>query len=182
MKSTSSFIRLLAIVVILAATVLIIPKAASAAQITYFKATHSGLCLDVNGGSRDNGAKVQQWGCNNTGAQQWEIRYVTSGPKFNGQAGNYYAIININSGKCLEVRDWAQYNGAQVTQWDCHYGANQQWLLYNHWVITGYKVSLVNRNSVKCLDVPAFSGSWGTGLVQWDCNLKTNQQWWWNGK
>lgn len=161
---------------------LIVPKAALAAQVTYFKAAHSGLCLDVENGSQSNGVKVQQWGCNNTGAQQWEIVYVGSGDKFNGQAGNYYALININSDKCLEVRDWSTYNGAQVTQWDCHYGANQQWLLYNHWTITGYKVSLVNKHSRKCADVPSWSKSQGTGIVQWDCNLKGNQQWWWNGQ
>ena len=85
-----------------------------AAQITYFKAAHSFRCLDVAGGSRDNGAKVQQFDCNSTDAQNWEISYVASGEQFNGQAGNYYALINRNSGKCLEVEGWATHNGAKI--------------------------------------------------------------------
>lgn len=37
-------------------------------------------------------------------------------------------LVNLNSGKCLEVADWGRGNGAAVRQWACGGGqANQTW-------------------------------------------------------
>lgn len=33
------------------------------------------------------------------------------------------------SGKCMDVRDWANYDGGRIQQWDCHGGDNQAWIL-----------------------------------------------------
>jgi Ricin-type beta-trefoil lectin domain len=48
-------------------------------------------CVDVAGGRTADQTPVQLFACNGTGAQQWEFR--------NG------AIINPQSGKCLDVFD-----------------------------------------------------------------------------
>ena len=41
--------------------------------------TRSNKCLDVNGSSNSDGAKVQLWTCNGTGAQNWAITALTPG-------------------------------------------------------------------------------------------------------
>ena len=38
-----------------------------------FVARHSGRCLDVPGSSTANGARLQQWDCNGTGAQSFRL-------------------------------------------------------------------------------------------------------------
>ncbi len=156
--------------------------ASSTNQITFFKAQHSGKCLDVNNSSPDNGAKVQQWDCNNTNAQNWELFYVGSGPRFRDQAGNYYALRNVNSKKCLDIYGAATHNGARITQWECHWGGNQQWLLYDHFWTSSHKVTLYNAYSNKCLDVLAYATNRGAEVVIYDCNGGTNQNWYWNGR
>jgi hypothetical protein len=36
-------------------------------------------------------------------------------------------IINVNSGKCLDVAYQSRADGGNVNQWDCHRGASQSW-------------------------------------------------------
>ncbi|MGL4745433.1 MAG: ricin-type beta-trefoil lectin domain protein, partial [Dermatophilaceae bacterium] len=77
--------------------------------------TGSGLCLDVQGASTDNGARVQLWECHGGAAQRWERR--ADG-----------ALINPKSGKCLDAG--GSGDGAPLQIWECDgRGAapNQQW-------------------------------------------------------
>ena len=122
---------------------------------TTITARHSSRCVDVDGWSRDNGAKVQQWDCHNGNNQQWRLQ----------KTGNYYLIISLNSGKCLDVDGWSRDNGAKVQQWDCHGGENQQWSLKK----VGSYYKIVSRNSGKCLDVNGGKNGNGVSLQQWDC-------------
>jgi hypothetical protein len=55
----------------------------------------NGKCVDVQGGARHNGARVQIWSCNRTGAQQWQAVLV---PGF----GQYF-LRNPISGRCLRA-------------------------------------------------------------------------------
>jgi streptogrisin C len=71
-------------------------------------------CMDVAWGSRDNGAAIQIAWCNGTAAQ----RFVLSA------AGD---LVNPQSNKCVDVKDWNPNNHAVLVQWDCHGGANQKW-------------------------------------------------------
>ena len=71
--------------------------------------------VDVTSGSTANGAKVQLYDCNGTGAQKW---MYNSG---NGQ------IVNPQSGKCLDATDVSSANGTCLQIWDCGGGANQKW-------------------------------------------------------
>ncbi|MGW7099714.1 RICIN domain-containing protein [Streptomyces sp. NPDC054883] len=90
-------------------------------------------------------------------------------------AGN---IINQNSGKCLEVADWSQANGATVRQWTCSGGANQKW--FPAFNATG-KVYM-NKNSGKLLEIADWSQSNGALARQWsggfaDGGVQANQAW-----
>ncbi|GIG63536.1 hypothetical protein Lfu02_79080 [Longispora fulva] len=76
------------------------------------------LCLDVRDGSTAAGAVVQQWGCNNSLAQQWEVIAV---------GGSYVKVVNRGSGMCLDVKDISTFNGAPIQQWYCWDNPGQHW-------------------------------------------------------
>jgi hypothetical protein len=81
----------------------------------------TGLCLDVAGASKQNGANVQIWICNGSPAQEFYMIYAGS--------GNFYYMMNVNSGKCLDLNDGLNPEapwGGNLQQWDCHWGQNQK--------------------------------------------------------
>jgi aryl-phospho-beta-D-glucosidase BglC (GH1 family) len=85
----------------------------------------SGKCLEVWGWSGSNGGAVDMWDYTGTGGanQNWLIQ-----PTYDG----FYKIINVNSGKALEVTLGTDpavpfRNGSAVDQFDYYGGKNQQW-------------------------------------------------------
>ena len=83
-------------------------------------ASHSQKCLDVNGGSLDDGASIIQWQCLGGDNQQWRLEVAGDG---------YSRIVSRHSGKCLDVNGGSLDDGASIIQWQCHGGENQNWLL-----------------------------------------------------
>jgi endoglucanase len=84
-----------------------------------------GKCLEVLGWSGSNGATVDIWSYSGTGGnnQNWLIQATDNG---------FYKIINVNSGKALEVTLGNNAaipfrNGSAVDQYDYSGGKNQQW-------------------------------------------------------
>ncbi|MDQ6867225.1 MAG: RICIN domain-containing protein [Pseudomonadota bacterium] len=57
-------------------------------------------CVDVDGGITADGTPVQLFDCNGTGAQQWTYN--------NGR------IVNVRSGKCLDVGDGSVLTQARI--------------------------------------------------------------------
>ncbi|NUT51022.1 MAG: 1,4-beta-xylanase, partial [Saccharothrix sp.] len=85
----------------------------------------------------------------------------------------WYALVNRNSGKALDVYNLATNDGARITQWTRNDGNNQQW----QFVDSGggyYRVK--SRLSGKVLDVYNFSTADGASIVQWADGNGTNQQ------
>jgi hypothetical protein len=74
------------------------------------KSKKSGLCLDVSGASKNNGAKVVQWTCGNQANQKWRIVSTKDG---------WYEIRAVHSNKCLDVKGGARNDGAKLQQWAC---------------------------------------------------------------
>ncbi len=86
----------------------------------------------------------------------------------------YYALVNRNSGKVVDVTGAHKTDGTLVIQWTDHVGTNQQWQFT---AVTGGYYKLVNRNSGTLLEVPNASTSSGIQLdIASDLNA-TNQQW-----
>jgi hypothetical protein len=56
-----------------------VPAAAAPATTYYQIINHDGLCLDMTGASKANGADAQQWGCDGHAQQYWEVRTVNVG-------------------------------------------------------------------------------------------------------
>jgi hypothetical protein len=113
-----------------------------------------GKCVDVAGASSANGAAVQLYDCNGTGAQNWTVSSDSS----------LRAL-----GKCLDVTAAGTADGSKVQLYDCN-GTNAQ-----KWSSSGG--TLVNSGSGKCLDATGNSSANGTRLQIWACAGSANQKW-----
>jgi hypothetical protein len=70
--------------------------------------------MDVDGGATGNGAVVQLYTCNGTGAQQFTLT----------AAGD---LVNLAANRCVDIKDWNGADGARLQLWDCAGTANQKW-------------------------------------------------------
>ncbi|PZG09970.1 hypothetical protein C1I95_28450, partial [Micromonospora craterilacus] len=77
-------------------------------------------CLDVEGGSGDDGARLQQFGCHGQGNQQWRLHPVGDGTTL---------LVAVHSGKCAQVHDGAAGAGDDITQAPCDGNPAQRWTL-----------------------------------------------------
>jgi beta-xylosidase len=86
----------------------------------------------------------------------------------------WYLLINRNSGKALDVYNFATNDGARITQWTRSNANNQQWQFVDS---GGGYYRIRSRHSNKVLDVYQWSTTNGTAIVQWADLNGTNQQW-----
>ncbi len=77
---------------------------------------NSGKALDVSGSSTADGAVIQQYSPNNTGAQRWRFQ----------PQGDYY-VVNATSGRDVSIQAGANGNGSPVVQYDEQAGPAFQW-------------------------------------------------------
>lgn len=70
-------------------------------------ARHSGMCLDVEGGSVADGANIRQWSCNNLTPQSFKLRATGDG---------YFYLVNVNSGKVVQVAGGDMGEPANINQ------------------------------------------------------------------
>ncbi|GAB3232422.1 ricin-type beta-trefoil lectin domain protein [Glycomyces halotolerans] len=91
-----------------------------------------------------------------------------------GGGGQVADIVSRNSGKCVDVVSGSTENGAEIIQWDCHGGLNQQWRLQD---AGGGYYEIVSESSGRCLDIDGASTANGARVIQWSCNGGANQQW-----
>src|SRR5690348_8727385 len=92
-----------------------------------------------------------------------------------------YEIVNVNSGKALDVSGSSTTEGASVIQYTYHDGTNQQWYFKLIGTVNNQEVyEIVNMNSGQVLDVKGGSTADGTPVEQWENNGGANQQWFLN--
>jgi hypothetical protein len=113
-------------------------------------------CVDDNGNSSANKAKVVIWTCNASDkAQLW----------------TYSSGELIHNGKCLNDQAWGGNRTKQIL-YTCNRALNELWthLSNGEYVLNakGYKL---------CLDDPAYSTKNGTQLIVYTCKNSTNQRW-----
>ena len=88
--------------------------------------------------------------------------------------GTAYVLVNRNSGKALDVYNFATTDGARLTQWTRGTATNQQWRFID--AGDGYhRVGSVL--SGKVLDVQGWSTADGARVVQYTDHGGANQQW-----
>ncbi len=125
---------------------------------------HSGLVLDVAGGSSADGANIQQWGYAGSSNQHFDVRYEGNG---------YYSIISASSGKAIEVYNFNSDPGGEIRQWEYWNGDNQLWLLTH---IDGEFFTATSKYSGLNLDVWNWSTASGGDIRQWNATGALNQQ------
>jgi hypothetical protein len=81
----------------------------------------SNKCLNVQGGSTANSAKVIQYPCGGSGTlnDQWGTVYVRT----TGNA-DYYSLVNRKSGRCMNIQGNTSAAGADLIQYTCSTAAN----------------------------------------------------------
>lgn len=83
-------------------------------------------------------------------------------------------LVNLNSGKCLDVYNWSTSSSATIDQWACgNFQANQTWNFIN----AAGGTEIQNRNSGLCLTDVGSSGGPATDLRQQSCASNLNQEW-----
>ena len=90
-----------------------------------------------------------------------------------GVALPYVSLIARHSGKCADVVGGSTASNAELVQYTCGTGYNQQFNLRD--AGSGY-VQLVARHSGLCLDVAGASTADGAAIIQYACGSGTNQQ------
>ncbi|HEX8865877.1 MAG TPA: RICIN domain-containing protein, partial [Lentzea sp.] len=105
--------------------------------------------------SPDEGALVVQQTDSGSSLQRWRIVGAQ--------------LINVGSGKALDVPGFSTAQGTQLVQWTPNAGANQQW------TISGG--TLTNRHSGMLADVSGASSADNAAVIQWPSNGGLNQQW-----
>lgn len=126
---------------------------------------NSGKVLDVQYGSKDNGANVLQYTYQGNANQKWYLEPTGDG---------YYYIKNAYTGKVADVSGKSKDNNGDVIQWTNNGGANQQWKIEA--TDSGY-YKLINRNSGLALDVSGKSKVDNGDVIQYTYKGGANQQW-----
>jgi hypothetical protein len=136
-----------------------------------FLAMHSRFAMDVNEASLEDGAKIQQWTDNGTGAQRWRIEKMDA---------CWTRIRNILSYKNISTAWVNKWDGTDIIQWQDNWLDNQLYRFERKYDGT---YAIRDKNSWKLLDVKWDSYQIGFGLQLWhDMNLdfygaKGNQRW-----
>ncbi|WNG47107.1 chitinase [Archangium minus] len=120
-------------------------------------------CIDIASASTADGAKVQQYDCNNTNAQKFHISPTSDG---------YWKIINVNSNKALDISENSTAQNAKVHQWTYVGGNNQQF----RFVTRGNnQFSIHARHTDMVIDLYWGSAENGTEYVQYPYTGTANQ-------
>ena len=133
---------------------------ADVANGTYFirMASRANSVLDVSGGSSADGANVQIWQNNDTGAQKWN---------FSRNVDGSYTIVNAASGKALDAKDAAASSGTNTQQWSRNGSAAQRW--YIEYVSGGFRLSSA-LNTAFVIDVSGGNAANGTNVALYASN------------
>jgi hypothetical protein len=128
---------------------------------------NSGKCLDAAAASTANGTAVQQYACNSTTAQQWEL--------LPGADAGYYVIVNNNGPQpAIDVDGPSTATGAKIHLWSNGGWSSEEWQPV---LQSSGAYHFVSHYSGLCLDVPSASTADGTQLQQYTCNGTSAQSW-----
>jgi hypothetical protein len=130
----------------------------------------SGKVLDVAGGSRKNGANVQQYDGNGTLAQRWVFLEDSKG----------YEIVNVGSGLSLDVAGGSSASSANLQQWTGNSTTAQRFTVRDCDAGLSCTSTYVLRSSAllsRVADVEAGSNRSGANIRLWDYNGTDAQKW-----
>ncbi|MFE1287376.1 RICIN domain-containing protein [Streptomyces sp. NPDC058751] len=82
-------------------------------------------------------------------------------------------VWNLNSGKCLEIRESSDVNGAVAQQWGCVGQDGARWVFER----TGSGVLVRRAGNGKCLEIDNSKDDNGARAQQWDCKGQDGTYW-----
>jgi hypothetical protein len=124
---------------------------------------NSAQCLDVEGSSMLEGARVLQYWCNFTPNQLWKITPVDGHP-------GRFRLVAQHSQKCADT--WQR----GITQWSCQYD-EQIVQIRGAFNLNEYTIRPEVTNYTTCFDVPWSSTTPGEQIITYSCNETSNQIW-----
>lgn len=124
-----------------------------------------GSCMDAQGGGTTDGTQIQEWTCNGTGAQSYELQD-------DGDGDGAFYIVNPQANKCVDVSGAGTANGTKIQLYDCNGTGAQKFVTQ---AAANGNVYFVNTNSNKCLDVEADDPANGTVVQLYECNQANAQ-------
>jgi hypothetical protein len=83
-----------------------------------------------------------------------------------GGGGSSVHLVDVNSGKCIDVNGAATADGTKIQIWSCNGTGAQSFNVQQG----GNSTTMVNTNSNKCVDVPGSSTTAGAKIQLWTCN------------
>lgn len=132
------------------------------------------FCLEVGGGDMTSGANVQIWGRLFAASQYWEVSYK----------GGSARIVNLASGKSLDVANGTMANGTNVRQFNDNGTAAQLWDLVpdgNDGIYYGvhYPTYVVHchKNNTFALDIKGGTIANRSNVQIYTANGSTAQTW-----
>jgi hypothetical protein len=82
---------------------------------------------------------------------------------------------NTGTGQCIDENDWTTVSTAQLQQWTCNSGTNQELSFVP--TSTGSSTYLIQPMTPDyCLDVNANSTASGAAIIQYPCNYQSNEE------
>lgn len=142
-------------------------RTALAAGPYHIQFYHSLRCVDNPGPSTGN-VWLDQYTCVAQSNELWYFDFVA----FDGE-DYWYEVRNAYSGKCMNVEQASQANGAHVIQYSC---AGSYW--NNQWAIAPVGSGwywMYPRHSTGCLNVAGGSLNNNAKLIQYTCGYYTNE-------
>lgn len=123
----------------------------------------NGKCLDVEGASQDNFARIITYSCHYNYNQRFAVD--------DHDDVDFLRSWHTNETKCIDVYGAYIADGTGIIQFQCGYSDPAEGFFV---VPFGSNTSvIININSGKCLDVPAS----GPQVIQYTCHANSNQRW-----
>jgi hypothetical protein len=126
-------------------------------------AKHSGLCLEVARGARDQGTEIVQAACDGSAQQRFKLWIQDKG----------VMIAADHTGMCFDVEGSNKENQAALKQWPCGAAANQTFSLQS---MGGADFRLAARHSGRCIDIAEGKKEAAAKAIQFDCHESDNQR------
>ncbi len=129
-------------------------------------AAHSGKCVEVAGAGQHDGANIQQYSCNNSAAQEFDVSEPAAGE---------YKLLAVVSKKAVDVAASSLADKGNIWQWADNGAAAQRFAIRR---VTGSTTdfNVINKNSGKCMDVFAGSLADAANIQQYGCNGNAQQR------
>jgi hypothetical protein len=127
--------------------------------------TKASSCLDVQGDKTADYTAFDEYACNGTPAQSFQV--LNAG-------GGLVNLYHPYSGRCLDIKLGGVTNGTPADLYDCNGTGAQLFQIQDNGDGT---VTFHNPQSGKCLDVSGSSSADGTKIQIWSCNSTIAQKW-----